>query len=1084
VFGLAPGQRELPAAERRDASKYFFEAWPMAEGVDLNAITAIVQSESGYLWLGTYNGLVRFDGVRFTVFGPGNTRGLRNGRVTSLFEDEQGALWIGHETGELTQLRNGEFHSVAIEFPWPGGPIQAIGTDPNRDLWLASDRGGFFRLRDGHCSLLHVPQKGWPGWIARNRSRQLWVVSNGTMGTIQDGIFTAFESGETNALPVNYEQVLPTDDGGVWVLRDGRLGKWRNGTWPVALRAAPWTNDHANDLLETRTGSLIVGTSRNGLYLFNPGEAPLHFTRAEGLPSDQVRCLAQDHEGNIWIGTGDGLCALRTRKVEMLNAPDGWGGHKILSFITRPDGSAWIGTQGRGLYRYRPILGTSNNPTVSPLSAPGGESGTGVSPVRTEAPRRDARATTASPPGQDTLVQGFKARSPALANSHLNPLPLGRGVGESLGAANQVEPGLWTYLGEANGLPNASIWSILRTRGNELLVGTWGGGLLVEKAGRFETYGEFSKTSAPILALYEGSRGELWIGTGSGLHRYEAGRPVWFAGKPELAVPDVRAITESPNGTLWFGMSGGGLGRLQNGALTQFRKPDGLASDFVQCLYWDAGGSLWIGTADHGLSRWRNGEFAGIGLEQGLPSSAISQIVDDGAGYLWFGSQRGILRASKDELNRCADGATRTIHCLSYGRSEGLTSQSCPGGFQPGAAKAADGRLWFPTTKGIAIVDPASGTTNPAQPPVVIEEFMVDGKPVNYRQPITPTGATEDFVVQIPPGAHRFDLRYTGLSFAAPDRVRFKHRLEGLEPEWSEVGTERAVQYSYLRPGSYRFQVTACNNDDVWNETGASLAFVVLPQVWQTWWFQAASLLTGAGIVIAGVLSGFRRRVRRKLEALERQRTLEKERTRIARDIHDDLGASLTRITMLSQTIRHEFASDSPGALAAAQVNATARELTRAMDEIVWAVNPKHDTLDSLATYLGGFALDFLEASGIRCRLDVPMQLPALELSAEIRHNVFLALKEALHNVLKHAGATEVGISLKLLPEGFELVIADNGCGFNPTPLAEPVQLPRPGGGNGLTNMRRRFEELGGRCEWDTSPGHGTRVRLVISVKR
>jgi signal transduction histidine kinase len=555
-----------------------------------------------------------------------------------------------------------------------------------------------------------------------------------------------------------------------------------------------------------------------------------------------------------------------------------------------------------------------------------------------------------------------------------------------------------------------------------------------------------------------------------------------------LVSPDVRTIVESPDGTLWFGMLGGGLGCLRDGALKQFRRLDGLSSDFVLALHAEADGTLWIGTSDNGLCRLRQGKFATISLEQGLLANIISQIADDGAGNLWMGSHHGILRASKADLNRCADGQLESVRCLSYGKAEGLASQKCSGGFQPAVCKTADGRLWFPTSKGLAVIDPGTFRTNSIPPPVVIEELMVEGQPVKFQGPkAADHGADSASVLQIPPGKQQFELRYTALSFVAPDKVRFKHKLEGLESEWVDAGTKRVVQYSYLPPGTYHFQVIACNNDDVWNEEGASLSFRVLPHVWQAGWFRIALAVAAAGAVALAAISMTRRRVRRKLEQLERQRALERERARIARDIHDDLGASLTRIILLCQSVRSELEPEHRAGADLDQIYSTARELTRSMDEIVWAVNPQHDTLDSLVAYLGRFAQHFLSAAGIRCRLDVPLDLPTLALTSEIRHNVFLAFKEALHNVVKHAKATEVRFSLELRPEGFMLVIADNGRGFTWHPGQDPATQPgddqRLANGNGLTNMQQRLEQIGGCCGWDTAPGEGTRAKLIVVLK-
>jgi signal transduction histidine kinase len=504
-------------------------------------------------------------------------------------------------------------------------------------------------------------------------------------------------------------------------------------------------------------------------------------------------------------------------------------------------------------------------------------------------------------------------------------------------------------------------------------------------------------------------------------------------------------------------------------------------------LYPDPDGTLWIGTADNGLCRLRDGKFSTISAVQGMPASIISEIAEDDAGNLWMGSHHGILRASKADLNRCADGALKTIRCLSYGRAEGLATLKCSGGFQPNAAKTADGRLWFPTTKGLAIIDPGNFSTNTVPPPVVIEELSVEGAPLALPSVAGTNASPPSAPLEIPPGQPRLEIRFTGLSFVAPEKVRFKYRLEGLEDNWLDGGAKRVIQYSYLRPGNYTFRVTACNNDEVWNDKGAAISFTVLPYFWQTWWFKGFCLLAGAAAVAGIAMGATRQRVRRKLELLERQRALERERARIARDIHDDLGASLTRITLLSQSVRAELEDQQTAAGDVDRIYSTARELTRALDEIVWAVNPRHDTLDSLVAYLGRFAQNFLSSANIRCRLDAPLQLPGRAVTAEIRHNLFLAFKEALNNVVKHAHASEVRVSFEFNDGRCTLVVADNGRGFDPK---NPAGLQRSSAdglrsdsGNGLANMRKRLEEIGGECSWETAPGEGTRVRLSLPLK-
>ena len=570
---------------------------------------------------------------------------------------------------------------------------------------------------------------------------------------------------------------------------------------------------------------------------------------------------------------------------------------------------------------------------------------------------------------------------------------------------------------------------------------------------------------------------ELWIGTPAGALCYQNGKIERFseiAGEP---FGDVRAIARDESGALWFGTAGGGLVRRQDGNFRRFKKSDGLSSDFIECLHFADDGALWIGTFGGGLDRFKDGTFSVINREQGLPNGVIGHIEADGRGFFWMSSYGGILRASEKDLNRCADGEIAEVPFLTYGINEGLPTLECSEGLQSAGGQTADGRLWFPTAKGLVAVDPAGVKLNPLPPPVRIEEMRVDDKKF--------ADGTAAGPLKIPPGRHHIEFEYTGLSFVAPEKVRFKCRLNDLETEWADVGAKRVATYNYIPPGNYSFQVTACNNDGVWNESGASLAFEVLPYFWQTTWFLVVSGLATVLAASGAVWFDTRRRMRRRLERAERQRDIERERSRIAQDIHDDLGASLTRISMLSETARSELDRPEQAAVGLNQIYKAAHELTRAMDEIVWAVNPRHDSLEGLTSYLEKFAQDLLAAAGIRCRLDIPLELPSWRLTADVRHNLFLAFKEALHNVVKHSGASETSIRLTTGSKSFELVVEDNGRGFKSDISREhlPNDSARLSAGNGLENMARRLAEIHGLCQIQSAPGQGTKVIFTVPLK-
>jgi signal transduction histidine kinase len=630
----------------------------------------------------------------------------------------------------------------------------------------------------------------------------------------------------------------------------------------------------------------------------------------------------------------------------------------------------------------------------------------------------------------------------------------------------------WKVFGESAGLSNLYVWSVSEDMQGRIWAATWGGGIFVQQNNHFSAPPGLESVTVPMAATLQTRDGVTWIGTASGLLRYQNGATQWFGEKEGLKLPDVRTIAEAPDRSIWFGMLGGGLGRLQNGVVNQFQKNSGLSSDYVQCLKFEADGTLWIGTYGSGLNRLQHGKFSRITTAQGLPNNFICAMENDAAGNFWISSHNGIFRVSPRALNDCADGKTGTIPCQAFGKSDGLPSTECSGGLQPAVGKLVDGRICFPTSKGLVVLNVSTPEINYLPPPVVIEEILANGHPLDYDSRATAQ-------LKIPPGQQRFEFHFTGLSFIAPEKMRFQYQLTGWDNDWINApGDKRVAEYSYLPPGAYTFRVRACNSDGVWNEQGAAMALIMLPRFWQTWWFLTLAAMLAVGIIARTVWHVSRHRMRRKLEAAQRQQAIERERTRIAKDIHDHLGANLTRISLLSQSAHGELENPVQAAAQLDRIYETSRELTRAMDEIVWAVNPQHDTLDSLASYLGNFAQDYLGSIGIRCRLDLPLQLPQWPITAEMRHNVFLAFKEALHNIVKHSGANEVSIGLSTDDGGFELVARDNGRGIDPE--AGPA---RPGGGNGLENMRQRLEKIGGRCEIRSGPGGGTEIKFQVLVR-
>ena len=345
-----------------------------------------------------------------------------------------------------------------------------------------------------------------------------------------------------------------------------------------------------------------------------------------------------------------------------------------------------------------------------------------------------------------------------------------------------------------------------------------------------------------MTAIKADREGTLWVGTSAGLVRGVSNRFDSLAALGGAAAGDVRAIECAADGSVWIGTQGHGLGRLQAGKLHSFDPSEGLPRDDILSLYAEDADTLWIGTLDRGICRYHNGRFDSISTAQGLPNNTVCHIEDDKLGNLWINSQRGLLRLSKRELNDCADGKLSSVRAVSFGKAEGMPTLAGTGGFTPSGFRASDGKLWFPTARGVVAVNPNEVKRNSVPPAVWIEEVSVDGKRVDLAKAEQSArveeaaGAIHRVILQ--PGRRDLDLVFTGITFSGASEVRFRYRLEGLDRDWTDGGTRRRVTYSYLPPGNYRFRVTAANGDDVWNQDGDGLEVIVLPHLWQTWWFK------------------------------------------------------------------------------------------------------------------------------------------------------------------------------------------------------------------------------------------------------
>lgn len=978
---FAASATELPGDGRPSTREYLLETWTTSRGLPSNTVTAVLPTRDGWLWVGTTNGLARFDGLRFTVFGEGE--GLPSLNITALCEDADGVLWAGTAGGGLARWREGRFEGYDLGRGLSGNTVLALASAAEDGLWIGTP-DGLHRWHQGKAT------RCVPGLVS-----SLAVESDGVWFTFEGSEMVRWNGRAVEKAPAALDPssfsaisaVTGGPDAAVWFGgANGYVGRLRDGAVTTFGEGDRMLASQTRVLLAAPSGDVWVGTSASGLLRLRDG-ALQSITTDDGLAANSVRALCLDREGNLWVGTvGGGLTVLRPRRIEAVTTHDGLSHNGVMALVEDAAGTLWIGTNGGGLNRLGP-------------------------------------------------------------------------------AAPRAEPKSPSYV-----LENRVISALAATRDGALWIGTSTDGVFRHDGITTVPLGPAQGLPGRVVAaLGEDAAGGLWVGTLDGGPAYFLdGRLRQPAGVEALAGLPVTAVVVDGGGRVWFGSAGQGVACLEtDGRVRRWGRADGLPSHFVRTLREDTRGVVWAGTSG-GLVRWQDDRVIRFTRQHGLPDETVSQILDDGAGCLWVGTNRGVARMTFQSLDRVAAAGGGSLEVLVLDTGDGLPGIECTGGYHPAGARLSDGRLAFGTVAGLALIDPEAFALR-AEPPPVFIESMVPGA----AAPVSPV--PDEFLVPSASGS-RVAFRFTAPAFTAPARVRLQCRLDGLERAWVEAGPERTVSYAPLAPGFYRFEVRASADGQTWSVPAAMVVRVPAPW-WRRPWAVAGGALGSLGLAAWAARALTRRRLQRRLRAAEQQVALERERTRIARDIHDDLGANLTRISLLSAhglEQRHQ-----PEAVAGkfGAIGALAGELVQALDAIVWAVNPRHDTLESLARYLVRFSGDFCAPFGVRLRLDVPPHLPDAVLGSEVRHSLFLAVKEALHNALRHAGASEIRLHISVVDGRLVLGVSDDGGGFDPS-----GRSPGSGGGNGLPNMRQRLAECGGTCDLVTEPGRGTRITFSLPL--
>lgn len=1017
-------------------TQYAREVWRKEAGLPSGSILSITQSSQGYLWFGTYNGLVRFDGVAFKVYDRSNTPELLNNGIRNVMEAKDGTLWVATNGGGLASCKDGIWRNYNLREGLPSDVITAIQEIPSGLIYVATRKG--LRYFDPASEEIRfqpvLASDGNPldsvtaivpalGSLLICSYDRIYRLDPSTPATAT--LFSKFDKQVRTAL---YDSA-----GALWIATRGDgIYYWKGNNKKHFNTDNGLSSNFITSLYEDRDKNIWIGTSSNGLIRYNHKGFDV-FTEAEGLTENSIEAIYEDREGSLWVGTyRNGLNRFRDTKFLNWSASEGLANNLVFQAYPDNDGSIWICTAG-GLSRLK-----------------------------------DAKITSYKLPGNEILR--------AVARDRMGRVWVGSRAGLfRMDDPDSAQPRFEVF-NKSSGLPSDYVRALLIDR-----------------------------------------HGALWIGTNEGLARYDEKEGFkTFTREQGLSYNTVLSLYEDRSGTLWIGTDGGGITSYRDGQFKSYTSRQGLAGDVVFCLYEDSRSNLWIAT-NNGLSRLRDGVFRNVGSRDGLASDNAFHILEDNFGYLWIGYNNGIFKVSLDELAQVIDGGAKRLNCVSFGRDDGMKSDECtPSSF---ASKTPDGRLYFPTLQGIVVVDPASIPVNKLPPNVIIENLVLNGRPVS---------AVDGMVLQ--DTQNSLEIHYNALSLLVPNRVRIKYKLSGVDKEWVDAGNRRVAYYTTLPPGEYDFHVIASNNDGVWNEQGARLRFTIRPPFWMTWWAQGAYVLLILSVIYAGtrirtsLLEARNRALKLKVEErtralAETNRLLEQQRNELQEAnaklqdmdrVKADFAAMLVHDLKSPLTVVRATLSllESGGFSQEEQARFVATS-QRNLDKMLALIN---DTLEVYRTDTQDVALNRVEidserlvresaeaakiaAAAQEIVLEVSLEagLPKIKGDPDKLERVFSNLFSNAIKFTPAGGKITIG-ARRVLEAGqlyLEVAIRDTGEGIPEESLPylfEPYTQARSkhskaGVGLGLAIVKRIITAHGGRIEVASKPGEGSVFTFTLPAE-
>lgn len=1046
-----------------------FEHLTAAQGLSSNEIFVLMQDSRGFMWFGGME-LYKYDGYSFTTYKNDalDSTSISGPWINTLYEDRHGDLWI------IANLQLNRFDRVTGKFTRHLSYRHPTSICEDTSEGVGQDCMWFTTFGQGICQYHRSSERFTEYRHNRNDSNSIssdsaYCAMVGVSGNVWIGAANGLNSLDRSRKQFAHYPHGPKGD--VYTVYED----------PDEPSRFLWIGTH--DAL------YAYDKSSNSFSRYrNP------FSKANRPEDNDVRTIYIDKKGRFWVGMMGGIARFDRSTRRFTSYQGGlWANtyayvNKAWSIREDRTGTMWMISHWGPL---RKCDEAKNDWTPVPIVSD--------HEVTFHAMCEDRSGTMWFGTVADAVLKLDKARKPfslytkTPGDSSSLSFSTVTGICEdasgtvwvgTMGGLNKLNAstGKFThYLHDdrkPNSLSHDRIWPILEDSKERLWIGTFGGGLdeFDRNKQRFvhHRYSAGNSLGLPndaIDALCESRDGTLWIGTDDfNITEYSPTSNIFRRHFPGYAkTPDaaayVLAILEDHTGLIWIAVPMAGLSSYDRASdrWTQYlRDPnavDGSKSTGPTgplSLCEDRRGTIWVGT-DVGLFRFdrQTETFIQVGDRDRLPDHFIRAILEDGKGCLWLCTTNTLSKfdPTNDSLRN-------------YDASDGVKIGPCE---LPTGHKNRKGEMFFGRKNGMLRFHPDSIRDNPCVPPIVITAFKKFDKIVPLDSVIS-----EKHFIEMSYKENVFSFEFVALNYTSPEKNQYAYKLEGFDNDWINCGTRRIATYTNLDGGSYIFRVKGSNNDGVWNEEGASIVVIITPPFWMTWWFRTLFLVVMLASVGGSIRYVEMKRLKRKIEQLEQERALERERSRISQDMHDEVGAGLSEIGILSELAKKDIRNPDESGVYMQRISETSREVIASISEIIWAINPKNDLLDDLVAYLRHYTTRYLGTTAMKLQFNIPETLPDFHLTAEARRNIFLVLKESLHNIIKHSGATEVIITLSFTQQHLEAVVQDNGKGFTASDISRF--------GNGLRNMEKRMKDIGGRFVIESNSGEGTRVMLTVEL--